>query len=46
MKYERKGYPVPAGFIGIIETGKKQLFDTEGDYEEHMDDVEEDEASE
>lgn len=46
MKYERKGYPVQAGYIGFIETGKKQLFATEGDYEEYMDEVEKKEISE
>ena len=30
------GYPVPAGYIGILEDGTKMLFPTEEEYVEHM----------
>ena len=31
-----QGYPVPAGYIGILEDGTKMLFATEEEYEEYM----------
>lgn len=33
---EPKGYPVPAGYIGILEDGTKMLFSTEDEYRERL----------
>ena len=33
---ELKGYPVAAGYIGILKDGSKMLFETEEAYKEHM----------
>ena len=33
---ELKGYPVPSGYIGILEDGSKMLFETEEAYIEYM----------
>ena len=33
---EPKGYPVPDGYIGILEDGSKKLFPIESEYEEEM----------
>ena len=39
MANELKGYLVSAGYIGFVD-GKKMLFATEDDYEEHMREIE------
>lgn len=33
---ELKGYPVAAGYIGILKDGSKMLFETEEAYKEYM----------
>lgn len=38
---ELKGYPVPAGYMGILKDGTKMLFPTEGEYVEYMEEKEE-----
>ena len=35
-KVELKGYPVPAGYMGILPSGAKLLFSTEEEYVEYM----------
>lgn len=37
---EPKGYPVPAGYIGILEDGTKMLFPTEDEYLERINESE------
>lgn len=45
MAIELKGYPVPAGYIGIVD-GRKMLFATENDYVEHMKEIDENDEEE
>lgn len=39
---EPKGYPVPNGYIGILEDGSKKLYPVESEYIEEMKEREED----
>lgn len=36
---ERKGFPIDDGFVGFV-NGRKMKFETEGAYNEHMDNLE------
>lgn len=38
------GYPVSVGYIGYV-NGKKMLFESEGAYEEYMEETEEDQEN-
>lgn len=39
-----KGFNIPGGYMGLVPSGKYQLFETERDYIDYMNDEEEDDG--
>lgn len=40
-----KGFPVPGGYMGLMPSGKFQLFDTEKEYSDYISEVNENDSS-